>query len=83
MKGQIPRLEPRLTLHRLHGCKPPRAIYDPCNAERLLERLTFELPFVGQQGNRRWHRWIDTFLPSPEDICAWEDAPIASINHHR
>jgi isoamylase len=39
------------------------------------ERLTFELPSMGEQGNRRWHRWIDTFLPWPDDIRSWEEAP--------
>ena len=40
------------------------------------EPLIFELPSIGEHADRRWHRWIDTFLPSPEDICAWEDAPV-------
>ncbi len=39
------------------------------------ERLTFALPTVSEQGVRRWRRWIDTFIPSPDDICAWENAP--------
>src|SRR5262249_37569738 len=37
------------------------------------EPLAFELPSVGEKGSREWRRWIDTALPSPEDICAWED----------
>jgi len=39
------------------------------------ERLTFALPTVSQQGLRRWLRWIDTALPSPDDISTWENAP--------
>ena len=42
------------------------------------EPLTFELPTAGEQGNRDWQRWIDTSSPSPNDICAWEDAPTVS-----
>ena len=38
------------------------------------ERLTFALPTVSEQGVRRWRRWIDTALSSPDDISAWEDA---------
>ena len=40
------------------------------------EALTFELPLSTEQGTRTWRRWIDTYLPSPEGICAWEDARI-------
>jgi isoamylase len=46
------------------------------------EPLAFELPSTGDQGSRRWRRWIDTFVPSPEDICAWEDAPIVSQSRY-
>ncbi len=42
------------------------------------ERLTFALPTMGEQSNRRWRRWIDTSLPSPDDIFAWEEAPTVS-----
>jgi isoamylase len=42
------------------------------------EPLTFKLPSTGRQGNRRWLRWIDTFLPSPEDICDWGEAAVVS-----
>jgi glycogen operon protein len=40
------------------------------------EPLAFELPSVGEKGRREWRRWIDTALPSPGDICAWEDAQL-------
>jgi isoamylase len=33
------------------------------------EPLSFELP------GRRWRRWIDTFLDSPDDIVDSEEAP--------
>ena len=46
------------------------------------EPLTFELPSTREQGSRRWRRWIDTSLPSPEDICDWEDAPIVSLSKY-
>jgi isoamylase len=39
------------------------------------ERLTYALPTVSEQGLRRWLRWIDTALPSPDDISTWENAP--------
>lgn len=42
------------------------------------ERLTFALPTMAEQTARRWRRWIDTALPSPDDICNWEDAPTVS-----
>jgi len=42
------------------------------------EALTFELPLCTQQGVKGWRRWLDTNLPSPEDICAWENAPFVS-----
>jgi glycogen operon protein len=40
--------------------------------------LTFELPPAGEQRNRNWRRWIDTSSPSPDDICAWDEAPTVS-----
>jgi hypothetical protein len=40
------------------------------------------LPSVHEQVNRGWRRWIDTFLPSPDDICDWEDAPILSQSRY-
>jgi glycogen operon protein len=42
------------------------------------EPLAFEIPSNGTRKSRRWRRWIDTSLQSPEDICAWEQAPILS-----
>jgi glycogen operon protein len=39
------------------------------------EPLAFELPRT-TEGGMPWRRWIDTFLPSPQDICDWEQAPV-------
>lgn len=39
------------------------------------EPLDFELPSAGVGKGRCWRRWIDTAQDSPNDICAWEDAP--------
>ena len=36
--------------------------------------LRFTLPPTGL-ADGRWHRWIDTARPSPNDIVAWEQAP--------
>jgi glycogen operon protein len=38
------------------------------------EGLEFELPPSGEGANP-WRRWIDTALPSPEDIVEWQSAP--------
>jgi isoamylase len=38
------------------------------------EPLTFQLPQV-DGGQERWHRWIDTSRPSPEDIVSPDGAP--------
>lgn len=37
------------------------------------ETLEFELPPTGAKGP--WRRWIDTSLPSPQDIVEWRSAP--------
>jgi isoamylase len=39
------------------------------------EPLTFELPPNGKRADG-WHRWVDTSLQSPDDICAWNTAPV-------
>lgn len=35
--------------------------------------LDFELP--PPPANKHWRLWIDTHLPSPNDICPWDEAP--------
>jgi len=37
------------------------------------EPLSFELPPV--QSGVSWQRWIDTSLPTPQDIVPWQEAP--------
>jgi glycogen operon protein len=39
------------------------------------EPLEFELPPTGNE-NRRWRRWVDTSLDSPNDIVEWRAAPL-------
>ena len=40
------------------------------------EALEFELPPTGDSPASGWHRWIDTSLDSPEDLCEWASAPV-------
>jgi isoamylase len=42
------------------------------------EPLEFELPRSQNGTEVSWRRWIDTFLETPEDIVAWEEAPAVS-----
>ena len=45
------------------------------------ESLEFELPPIA--AGKCWRRWIDTSLPSPEDIGEWNSAtPIAGKTYH-
>jgi glycogen operon protein len=46
------------------------------------EPLEFELPPTGVGGGP-WRRWIDTFLPSPEDIVEWQAAPTVPGSTYR
>ncbi|MGH7927469.1 MAG: glycogen debranching enzyme, partial [Candidatus Binatia bacterium] len=39
------------------------------------EPLTFELPPLPPDSERRWRRCIDTALASPDDFYPWETAP--------
>ena len=39
------------------------------------ESLDFELPPVNGGNRDPWRRWIDTSLPSPQDIVEWKTAP--------
>jgi glycogen operon protein len=46
------------------------------------EPLEFELP-PAAPGRRPWQRWIDTSLPSPQDIVEWQTAPPVPGNTYR
>jgi glycogen operon protein len=45
------------------------------------ESLDFELPATA--GGGPWRRWIDTSLPSPQDIVEWKTAPPAPGTTYR
>ncbi len=45
------------------------------------EALTFELPLLGR--GERWHRLIDTALPSPQDFYPYESAPAITEDLYR
>ena len=40
------------------------------------EPLDFEIPPLENSGENFWHRWVDTYLDSPQDIVAWDAAPV-------
>ncbi len=42
------------------------------------EPLEFELPAPNAEGRGAWRRWIDTALESPDDITAWQSAPMVA-----
>ena len=42
------------------------------------EALDFELPPVANEDGSSWRRWIDTFLPVPQDIVPWQEAPLVA-----
>ncbi|HLY75908.1 MAG TPA: glycogen debranching protein GlgX [Planctomycetota bacterium] len=44
------------------------------------EPLDFELP---ASGSHRWKRWIDTSLPSPDDIVDYAGAPVVPDGRYR
>jgi isoamylase len=46
------------------------------------EQLDFELP-PAAAGGGSWRRWIDTFLPSPNDIVEWQSAPPVAGNTYQ
>jgi glycogen operon protein len=45
------------------------------------EPLTFTLPPAGATSG--WRQWIDTSLPSPEDIHLWTEAPPVPGSEYR
>jgi isoamylase len=46
------------------------------------EPLDFELPVLDGRGDP-WRRWIDTSLPSPEDIVPWPKSPAVAGHRYR
>lgn len=47
------------------------------------EPLEFELPPFGDKEGDPWHRWIDTYLDSPQDIVPWEAGPVVTGRTYR
>jgi glycogen operon protein len=47
------------------------------------EPLEFELPAPTAAGHGPWRRWFDTALPSPDDIAAWQSAPLHDASIYR
>ena len=47
------------------------------------EPLTFALPPASAGAEPGWRRWLDTSLPSPEDIHAPAEAPAAPGTAYR
>jgi glycogen operon protein len=47
------------------------------------EALTFELPLPAGGPSARWRRVLDTYLPSPDDICEQESAPPVNAAKYR
>jgi glycogen operon protein len=47
------------------------------------EELDFELPQVDNSNQEYWRRWIDTSLPSPNDIVDWRSSPAVRGQHYR
>jgi glycogen operon protein len=46
------------------------------------EALRFALPEPDGPKNQ-WRRWIDTSLPSPDDIVKWSAAPAIQGQHYQ
>ena len=47
------------------------------------QALEFEPPPLGESPASGWHRWIDTFLDSPDDICEATSAPAVTGANYR
>jgi len=46
------------------------------------EPLRFSIPSPEKLPGGTWHRWIDTSLPSPEDIVAWDALPAVGADSY-
>ena len=53
----------------------------PPDPERLLGAAGVRV--AADRGGGPWRRWIDTSLPSPQDIVEWQTAPPVSGNNYR
>lgn len=42
------------------------------------EALDFQLPEMTNGQESSWRRWIDTTLPTPQDIVPWQDSPLVA-----
>lgn len=51
-------------------------------ANAYWEALSFEVPAAPRRSINGWRRIIDTYLPSPADFCALEDAPSVEVMHY-
>lgn len=49
-----------------------------CIFNAYWEPLDFELPPLKSEDNHCWHRWIDTYLDSPQDIIEWQKSAVVS-----
>jgi glycogen operon protein len=47
------------------------------------EPLDFELPPLDKGNGGSWHRWIDIYLDSPQDVVAWETAPVVPSHTYK
>jgi glycogen operon protein len=56
-------------------------IYVALNA--FWEPLDFEPPPPGDGSRGPWRRWIDTALPSPQDVVPWQEAQPLTANVYR
>jgi glycogen operon protein len=42
------------------------------------EALDFELPHAASGLESSWRRWVDTSLPTPQDIVPWQESPFVA-----
>jgi glycogen operon protein len=47
------------------------------------EELEFEIPPITEGNYEGWFRWIDTYLPAPDDIRLWTEIPAVRITKYK
>lgn len=47
------------------------------------EALDFELPYLANGKESSWRRWLDTSLPTPQDIVPWQESPFVAEQTYR